>query len=61
MNLGISFARFSSIPNRFTVIAKHRTRNLRCYLPNPSRLEELLTLRARIALDKLIAVSKNQL
>ena len=53
MRLGNSIitARFLKRPNRFTVLASCHGKMLRCYLPNPGRLDELLIPKALLALN----------
>ncbi|MGA3296407.1 MAG: DNA/RNA nuclease SfsA [Candidatus Bathyarchaeia archaeon] len=53
MKLGSSIitATYAERPNRFTVIAHHNSSRVRCYFPNPGRMNELLIPGAEMALD----------
>lgn len=54
MKLGnsISMAKFVSRPNRFMIAAKRQRRVVECHFPNPGRMEELLRLGAKVALNQ---------
>ncbi len=55
MKLGSSIitATYAERPNRFTVIAYYNSSRVRCYFPNPGRMNELLIPGVEIALDKI--------
>lgn len=55
MKLGsnIITATYAERPNRFTVIAYHNSSRVRCYFPNPGRMNELLIPGVEMALDRI--------
>ena len=53
MKLGFKIitATFIDRPNRFTIIARHGSRRLKCYFPNPGRMKELLRPNTKLAIQ----------